>query len=618
MNHHLQYRTATVLVMLCLALSQVSLPNAACGAGAVPGLAAVTSQPVHQVSIGNDRQRDPIAVTNRNVLQLADGSHVEAVRWKMPATAVAAAEDNNRLTEAEARARAKLLHETYEATLQAIHRRYFRDDAKLPVPSRVLEEVFSDVARRSKVKARWIAVNAPAMSLDHEPQDEFEKQAARILASGKEEYERVENGTYRRAAAITLFASCLKCHAPPPLRPDVHRVAGLAISVPLKTESAEAAMPLLDFGGRPLKIVCLGDSVTGVYYHTGGRRAYPEMLELALQKVHPNTTVTVINAGISGHTTQNGLDRLQRDVLSQKPDLVAVSFGLNDMTRIAPEQFRKSLDQIVARCRAANSKVLLCTPNAVINTAGRPTEKLVQYCDVIRSAGRDLGVPVCDQYATADALRRRDAWAWRLTMSDEIHPNMDGHKRMARELCRAITGTELSLDDVGPPVPVLPRTQSLLQQTKPVRVLAMPPYDALIGPALKQLHESAQVEVTVWPVAGKSLAELERAAGEKVRAMKPDLVLVAVPREAAAESDEQFVRSYSWILNWSLSFGQQEWDCVVIHASVSAPGVRGPRDDLMRRLVRAQDLHLIDRAPDNETPANAILLRWLRDRARMP
>jgi hypothetical protein len=34
--------------------------------------------------------------------------------------------------------------------------------------------------------------------------------------------------------------------------------------------------------GEPVKIVCLGDSVTGIYYHTGGRRAYPEMLGLAL------------------------------------------------------------------------------------------------------------------------------------------------------------------------------------------------------------------------------------------------------------------------------------------------------------------------------------------------
>lgn len=133
-----------------------------------------------------------------------------------------------------ARSQAKLLHETYEAILQAMHRRYFKDDARLPIPSRVLDEVFSDVERASNISARWIAVNAQAMSLDHEPKDPFETQAARHLASGKEEFELVEKGIYRRAGAITLFASCLKCHAPAPMRQDALRVAGLVISMPVK------------------------------------------------------------------------------------------------------------------------------------------------------------------------------------------------------------------------------------------------------------------------------------------------------------------------------------------------------------------------------------------------
>lgn len=136
----------------------------------------------------------------------------------------------------EARMRAALLHDAYESTLRALHRHYFRDDGKQPVPSRVLEDVFLDVARRSKTQARWIAVNAQVMSLGHEPQDDFEKQAARQLAAGKDYVERAENGVYRRAGGIVLFASCLKCHAPAPMRADGHRVAGLVISVPMKKE----------------------------------------------------------------------------------------------------------------------------------------------------------------------------------------------------------------------------------------------------------------------------------------------------------------------------------------------------------------------------------------------
>src|SRR5262245_61679351 len=67
--------------------------------------------------------------------------------------------------------------------------------------------------------------------------------------------------------------------------------------------------------GQPVKIVCFGDSVTGVYYHTGGRRAYTDMLGIALKKACPKADVTMINAGISGHATTNALERIERDVL---------------------------------------------------------------------------------------------------------------------------------------------------------------------------------------------------------------------------------------------------------------------------------------------------------------
>ncbi len=375
--------------------------------------------------------------------------------------------------------------------------------------------------------------------------------------------------------------------------------------------SDDSAKPLLSFGEKPVKIVCLGDSVTGVYYHTGGRRAYPEMLEIAIKLAVPKANVTVINAGISGHTTQNGLDRLDRDVLSKKPDLVTVSFGLNDMTRIPEDQFRKNLETIVARCREAKADVVLCTPNAVINTGGRPTEKLERYCEVIRATARDLKLAVCDQYRAGDAQRTKDAWGWRLTLSDEIHPNMDGHKLMAEELCHTITGKSASLKAVEPPSPVLAKTLDLVKKSKPIRVLAMPPFDTLIGPALKRQHPNAVVEVTAWTTEGKTLAQLEIAAQQTVRAMKPDLVVLAVPRSATADSDEQFVKSYSWVMNWSLSFGHAEWDCFVVHPSVAAAGAPASRDDLVRPLVRAQHLSLVDRAVGDAASAEDLLAKWL-------
>lgn len=369
--------------------------------------------------------------------------------------------------------------------------------------------------------------------------------------------------------------------------------------------------PVLSVTDQPVTVICLGDSVTGVYYHTGGHRAYPEMLELALKAAHAKATVKVINAGISGNTTRDGLNRLESDVLKYQPGLVTISFGLNDMVRVPIEEYRSNLEQLIDRCRNQKSRVVLCTPNAVINTDDRPITKLVEYCEVLRTVGRDKNVPVCDQYVAGEKLKQRAPWTWRLTMSDEIHPNMDGHKRMAEELCRVITGANVSLDAVQPPLPILQRTRKQLADGAPLRVMAMEPVAAMVEAAIRQHHPDTKIELTTWAVAGKSLAQLEQEANAQVRAMIPDLVVLTIPAELAVANDEPTVHSISWIMNWSLSFGLQEWDCVVVHPSVLTPAADPGKDSLIRKLVHAQHLALIDRTSESES-AGALIQQWFK------
>ena len=379
-----------------------------------------------------------------------------------------------------------------------------------------------------------------------------------------------------------------------------------------RTVSNQRSTTPIAFKDGPIKIVCLGDSVTGVYYHTGGRRAYPEMVELGLRKLLGRNDISVVNAGISGQTTQDGLNRLDKDVLAHHPQLVTISFGLNDMTRIPLETYRTNLEQLTKRCRDAGSEVILCTPNSVIDTAGRPIEKLVTYCEMIRTVGRELSVPVCDQFRSGNLLKSRAPWTWRLNLSDEIHPNMAGHKRMAEELCKVISGQAISLDREGPPRPSLPHLRSSLQGDRPIRVLAMTPYDDLIAPVIKQMSKAGLVEVTSWSVEGKSIATLEQESKSLARTLKPDLVVLAIPRIAAAKPDEEFVRNFSWVMNWSLSFGLQEWDCVVVHPSVASPDSKGATDERYRQLVHAQDLDLIDRFSNDPASPAELIKTWFK------
>lgn len=151
---------------------------------------------------------------------------------------VARDSDDAPTTVAEARGRARLLHETLHGALQVMHRDFFRDDEGTMIPSRSLEDVFHELARSFDVELRWLAVNADAMSIDHKPQTDFERNAVKAIASGKQEFEATQDGVYRHAGSIRLSSQCLKCHAPRRTSTN-DRAAGLVISIPLKNRPVE-------------------------------------------------------------------------------------------------------------------------------------------------------------------------------------------------------------------------------------------------------------------------------------------------------------------------------------------------------------------------------------------
>lgn len=167
----------------------------------------------------------PIGLGHLNASEQKDSSSSDATAD----AAKCAAPDNVE----EARARARLLQETIHATLQIVHREYFREDEHLTIPSRTMKRVFRELQRRCNVDLHWVVVNAQAMDVDHKPRNDFEKKAAAAIASGKNEYEQVTDGVYRHVGAITLASECLKCHLPNRTSTE-DRAAGLVIAMPIK------------------------------------------------------------------------------------------------------------------------------------------------------------------------------------------------------------------------------------------------------------------------------------------------------------------------------------------------------------------------------------------------
>lgn len=129
---------------------------------------------------------------------------------------------------------------------------------------------------------------------------------------------------------------------------------------------------------RPVAIAFLGDSVTHgcfeVYVNRQGNvdtryrpdQGYPARLKRRLDLLYPAAAVSVINAGISGDNAPGGLARLERDVLSFRPDLVVVGFALNDCMNKAPDAlmtYRGAMGQIMDRVLESGAECLILTPN---------------------------------------------------------------------------------------------------------------------------------------------------------------------------------------------------------------------------------------------------------------
>lgn len=401
--------------------------------------------------------------------------------------------------------------------------------------------------------------------------------------------------------ALTVLLPCVNVSADEVLRPN-------------------RTISMLEAGAEPVRVVAFGDSITGVYYHTGSRRAWCDMLGEALGKVYPKAKIQMHNAGISGHTSGQGLARIQRDVLARKPQLVVVMFGMNDCKRGSLEAFRNNSIEIVKRCRAVGAEVMLCTPNSVYPNVPRPREQLVKYAQTTRDVAAEMSVPLVDFFKVFEDVNKKNITNWRLLMSGDIHPNMNGHRLFAETITEAISGKPISLDDVGPPNDALAFTLKLLRAGKPVKVVAMEPYDKIVPEVLCEKFPAAKIEVVTWPVTDKSLAEIETWA-KKVRGLKANLIVFAipggtVPKTQTAASEETFILKYSWALALCFGFGSATGDVVPVLPSVTDPvsDFGKPWEALAKRNIQGYDVECIQRPAGSTATARQIVADWIDKR----
>jgi acyl-CoA thioesterase-1 len=177
---------------------------------------------------------------------------------------------------------------------------------------------------------------------------------------------------------------------------------------------------------RPLKLVVLGDSLTAGY-GLEAAQAFPARLEAALRK--RGHEVAVVNAGVSGDTAKQGLERLDWSVEADA-DAVIVELGANDALRgLEPNETRKSLEAIIARLKERNIPVLLAGMLAPPNLGAAYKENFdAIYPELARRHGIVLYPFFLDGVATEDDLN----------LEDGIHPNAKGIEEIVRRMLPAV------------------------------------------------------------------------------------------------------------------------------------------------------------------------------------
>jgi acyl-CoA thioesterase-1 len=159
------------------------------------------------------------------------------------------------------------------------------------------------------------------------------------------------------AALITTLSGCHTDNTPKPTEQPASISPTPATEAPAQAPPAPAAtIPAATTTDKRPLIVCFGDSLTAGYGAEFGK-SYPDYLQADLDA--KGYHYRVVNQGISGNTTKDGVERVN-SVVAMKPAVVVVEFGGNDGLRgLRIEDSRSNLDKIVATLKASGTKVVL-------------------------------------------------------------------------------------------------------------------------------------------------------------------------------------------------------------------------------------------------------------------
>lgn len=182
---------------------------------------------------------------------------------------------------------------------------------------------------------------------------------------------------------------------------------------------------------RP-KIIAFGDSLTAGY-GLAQNDSYPSLLQEKLDAA--GYSYEVINAGVSGDTSAQGLARLAW-TLGEKEEsrdvrIMILELGANDILRGKPvAQMRENLARIIEEAQARDIKVLLCGMLSPTNTGEAYQREIVS---AYKSLADEYNVELLPFFLEGVALNPE------LNLADGAHPNARGTRIIADTVYRTLT-----------------------------------------------------------------------------------------------------------------------------------------------------------------------------------
>jgi len=173
-------------------------------------------------------------------------------------------------------------------------------------------------------------------------------------------------------------------------------------------------------------VVAFGDSLSAGFGADPGK-SYPDFLQKEIDE--RGYRYHVVNAGVSGDTTTDGLERAGT-VVALKPAIVIVEFGGNDGLRGLPVgTTRTNLEQIIVALQKAGAKVVLAGMTLPPNYG---PDYIRSFEAVYRDLSRQYHVPLLP-FLLLGVGGHPD-----LMQRDGIHPTAEGNRIVARNVMQVL------------------------------------------------------------------------------------------------------------------------------------------------------------------------------------